>query len=92
MKQARKGCPLKLDFDAPSCTKSLFSLFQICPINAKLGGQKSPELSFTGAYGSKKTAGERFRNHVNKITTKVSTNVTNMLPKEVPKKLFFCDF
>ena len=86
MKKMRKGCPLKLDFDAPSCTESLFSLFQICSISAKLGGQKSPELSLMGANGSKKTAGERFRNHVKNITSKVSTNVTNMLQKEAPEK------
>ena len=88
MKKMRKGCPLKLDFDAPSCTESLFSLFQICSISAKLGGQKSPELSLMGANGSKKTAGERFRNHVKNIT-KQSTNVTNMLQKEGPPKCFF---
>jgi len=92
MKKTRNKCPLKLDFDAPSCTESLFSLFHICPINAKLGGQKSPELSLMGAYGSKKTAGERFSNHVKNITSKVSTNVTNMLQKEAPEKLSFCDF
>ena len=86
MKHMTIRCSPKLDFDAPSCTESLFSLFQICSISAKLGGQKSPELSLMGAYGSKKTAGERFRNHVKNITSKVSTNVTNMLPKEGPPK------
>ena len=86
MKQARKGCPLKLDFDAPSCTESLFSLFQICSISATLGGQKSPELSLIGANGSKQTAGGRFRNHVKNTTSKVLTNVINTLPKEGPEK------
>ena len=86
MKKMRTGCPLKLDYDALSCTESLFSLFQICSISATLGGPKSPELSLMGANGSKKIAGERFRNHVKNITSKVSTNVTNMLPKEAPKK------
>jgi len=43
-------------------------------------------LSLVGANGSKKTAGERFRNHVKNITSKVSTNVTNMLQKEAPEK------
>ena len=79
MKHTTIRCPPKLDFDAPSCTESLFSLFQICSISATLGGQKSPELSLMGANGSKKTAGERFRNHVKITTSKVSTNVTNML-------------
>ena len=84
--------PLRLDFDAPSCTESLFSLFQICPISAKLDGQKPPELSPMGVYGSTTTKGERFRKHRENVTTKVSTNVTNMLPSEGPPKGFFCCF
>jgi len=56
-------CHPRLDFDAPSCTESLFSLFQICSISAKLGGQKPPKLSPMGVYGSTKMKGERFRKH-----------------------------
>jgi hypothetical protein len=79
-------CPLRLDFDAPSHTESLFSLFQIYPISAKLGGHKPPKLSPRGVYGSTKMKGERIRKHQKNATTKVSTNVTNMLPKEGLKK------
>jgi len=39
-----------------------------------------------------KGAGERFRNHIKNITTKVSTNVINMLQKEGPRKCYFCVF
>ena len=74
--------PLRLDFDAPSWTESLFSLFQIFPISAKLGDQKPPKLSPMGVYGSTKMKRERFRKHKKNVTTKASTNVTNMLPKE----------
>ena len=92
MKKTRKGCPLKLDFDAPSWTESQLTLFQICSECDRIGGQRPPELKPTGACGSKKTAGERFRNHVKNITTKVSTNVTNLLPKEGPPTGSFCAF
>jgi len=73
-------CPLKLDFDAPSCTASRLSLFQICSISAKLGGQQSPELSLMGGCGSEMTAGEGFRNHVKNITTSIN-KCHNYAPK-----------
>jgi hypothetical protein len=82
-------CSLRFDFDAPSCTESPFSLFQICPTSAKLGGQKPPKLNPMGASGSTKMKGERFRKHQKHVTTKVSTNVTNMLQKEGPQKWLF---
>ena len=78
-----------LDFDAPSCTESLFSLFQICLISATLGGNKPAQLSPMGVYGSTKMKRARFRKHQKNVTTKASTNVTNMLPKEGPQEGFF---
>ena len=92
MKKTRKGCPLKLDFDAPSCTESLFSLFQICSISAKLGGQQSPELSLMGAYGSKKTAGERFRNHVKTKTQQYQQMSQICSQRRGPQSNFFVFF
>ena len=92
VKNSANRCPLRLDFDAPSCTESLFSLFQICPISAKLGGQKPPKLSPMGVYGSTKMKRERFRKHQKNVTTKASTNVTNMLPKEGLPDGFFRGF
>ena len=84
--------PLRLDFDAPSCTESVFSLFQICSINARLGGQKPPKLSPMDTSGSTKLKEERFRKHKKNVTTTASTNVTNMIQQEGPGKLFFCGF
>jgi len=86
---------LRLDFDAPSCTESLFSLFQICSISVKLGDQKPPKLSPMGVYGSTKMKGERCRKHKttkNNVTANISTNVTTMLQKEGPRKGSFCVF
>ena len=81
-------CPLRLDFDAPSCTESLFSLFQFCSISAKLGGPKPPKLNPMGVYGSTQMKRERFRKHQKNVTTKTSTNVTNLLQKEGPPNGF----
>ena len=78
--------PPRLDFDDLSLTESLFPLFQICPTSAKLGGQKPSKLSPMGASGSTKMKGERFRKHQKHVTTKVSTDVTNMLQQEGPPK------
>ena len=72
-------CPERLDFDAPACTESLFSLLQICSISAKLCCQKPSKLSHMGAGRSKKMDVERFGKHVKNITTKVPTSGTNLV-------------
>ena len=91
-KSLQIDAPLRLDFDVRSCTELLFSLFRICPISAKLGGQKPLELSPMGVYGSTKMKRERFRKHKQHVTTKVSTHVTNMSQTEGPPIALFCVF
>ena len=86
MKKTTQICPLKLDFDAPSCTESQSPLFQICSGCDQISGQKPSKLT----PASKEIEGERFKKHVQNVTTKVPTSVTNMLPKESPT--FFCVF
>ena len=86
MRQTRNKCPLKLDLDVPSCTEPQLTLYQICSECDQIGGQRPSELKPMGACRKKKTAGQRFRNHVKNITTKVLASVTNVLQKEGLKK------
>ena len=92
MKKMTNRSPLKLDFDAPSCTESQFPLFQIWSDCDQIGCQKPSKLTPAGACGSKKIEGERFRRHVKNITTKVPASVTNVLPKEGLNNIFCCVF
>ena len=91
-KRSTSTCPERLDFDAPACTESLFSLLQICSITARLCGQKPSKLSYMGVGRSKKMEVERSRKTCEKHDHKSANICHKFGPKGGPPKVIFSCF
>ena len=84
--------PIKVDFDALAYTGAQFALFYNWLDCDQIGVQRLAKSRPWNACRSKKMEVERSRKHVENVTRKVPTSVTNMSQKEGLAKWSFCGF